>query len=76
MRPLALLILSATSAAAQTHVLDPLSAAEITRAVTVLRQSGHLSDQARFGTITVQPRAKTGTPTRAFSGSPAVPPRP
>lgn len=47
------------------HILDPLSAAEIRQAVSVLQQSGHLTDQARFGTITVQPRAKTGGAARA-----------
>src|SRR5262245_15638697 len=46
------------------HILDPLDAAEITKAVNTLRQSGNVSDQARFGTITVQPRAKTGSPAR------------
>jgi len=56
-----------STAGAQTpaaHVLDPLSAAEITRAVAVLKQSGRLTDQARFGTITAQPRAKTANATR------------
>src|SRR5690349_2796877 len=66
--PLFALAIFASSARAQTparHLLDPLDGAEITKAVSVLRQSGHVSDQARFGTITVQQRAKTGTPTRA-----------
>jgi primary-amine oxidase len=62
---LAACALSAAVAQEPPHVLDPLTAAEITRAVTVLHQSGRLTDQARFGTITVQPRPKTGNPTRA-----------
>ncbi len=53
------------TAAQLRHPLDPLSADEITKAVGVLRQSGHVTDQARFGTIVVQPRAKTSTETRA-----------
>ena len=51
-----------TQARAQTptrHPLDPLNAAEIQRAVAVLRQSGHLTADSRFGTITVQPRSKS-----------------
>ena len=63
----ALVSLSAASARAQAsgHPLDPLTGAEIQRAVAVLRQSNHLSAQARFGTITVQPREKTASATRA-----------
>jgi len=47
------------------HALDPLSGVEIRQAVATLQQSGHLSPQARFGTITVQPRAKVGPQVRA-----------
>jgi hypothetical protein len=64
---LTVLILS-TPLAAQSqsvHALDPLSGAEIRQAVATLRQSGHLSPQARFGTITVQPRGKVGPQPRA-----------
>ena len=63
----ALVSLSAASARAQTaaHPLDPLSGAEIQRAVAVLRQSNHVTGEARFGTITVQPRDKTANATRA-----------
>ena len=48
-----------------THALDPLSAAEITRAATVLRAEGRLSDQARFGTIVVNPPEKSAVGARA-----------
>ena len=63
----ALVSVSAAAARAQAngHPLDPLNAAEILRAVAVLRQSNHLTAQARFGTITVQPRDKTANATRA-----------
>ena len=63
----ALVSLSAASARAQTaaHPLDPLSGAEIQRAVAVLRQSNHVTGEARFGTITVQPREKAANATRA-----------
>lgn len=47
------------------HLLDPLSAAEIRRAVAVLGQSGRVTPQARYGTITVQPRSKTSAEARA-----------
>ncbi|HYV98455.1 MAG TPA: hypothetical protein VE967_13420 [Gemmatimonadaceae bacterium] len=47
------------------HPLDPLTGPEIERAVAVLKASNHLTDQARFGTITVQPRSKTGASPRA-----------
>jgi primary-amine oxidase len=47
------------------HALDPLSAGEIRQAVAVLGKSGRLSDQARFGTITVQPRGKSARESRA-----------
>jgi primary-amine oxidase len=63
----ALILPSAASARAQAagHPLDPLTGAEISRAVGVLRQSNHITAQARFGTITVQPREKTASATRA-----------
>jgi primary-amine oxidase len=51
----------AASLGAQTparHALDPLSATEITRTVTILRAAGRLTPQSRFGTITVQPQPK------------------
>jgi len=61
-----LLAAGGNRAAAQTrHPLDPLSADEIAKAVSVLRQSGRVTDQARFGTIVVQPHAKSSTETRA-----------
>ena len=47
------------------HPLDPLSAAEIQQTVTVLRQSGRLTPQTRFGTITVQQPSKSGAQPRA-----------
>src|ERR1041384_5180373 len=69
MKPLAVVLvgcpLSSASAQEPLHILDPLSATEITNAVGVLRQSGRLTEQARFGTITVQARPKTGNVTRA-----------
>ena len=58
-----ILFVCASSAVAQ-HPLDPLSGAEIQRAVAVLRQSNHLTTEARFGTITVQPRSKSGSQSR------------
>jgi len=63
----AFISLSASFAQAQTggHPLDPLTGAEISRAVAVLRQSNHITAQARFGTITVQPREKVPNVTRA-----------
>jgi primary-amine oxidase len=64
---LAPLILSGTLGA-QTpprHALDPLSAGEITRAVSLLRSAGHLTPQSRFGTITVQPQSKSAPAGRA-----------
>ena len=62
------LLMAATSLASQSrapHALDPLSGAEITQAVAALRQSGHLTPQTRFGTITVQPRSKSVAQPRA-----------
>jgi primary-amine oxidase len=61
-----LVSLSGAGARAQTavHPLDPLTGSEIQRAVAVLRQSNHLTDQARFGTITVQPRDKAASGSR------------
>ena len=47
------------------HALDPLSAAEITQTVALLRAAGHLTPQSRFGTITVQPQPKNAPATRA-----------
>src|SRR6476660_2830959 len=47
------------------HPLDALSAAEITRAVSVLRDAGRVSAGTRFGTITVQPLSKTSTDPRS-----------
>ena len=47
------------------HALDPLSSAEITQTVELLRAAGHLTPQTRFGTITVQPQPKIGPATRA-----------
>ena len=41
------------------HPLDPLTAAEITRTVNVLRASGRTTPDTRYGTITVQSAAKT-----------------
>src|SRR6185369_7559385 len=41
------------------HALDPLNAAEIRRAVSVLRQAGRLTPESRFGTITAEPREKS-----------------
>jgi primary-amine oxidase len=63
----AFISLSAASprALAAQHPLDALSATEIQRAVSVLRQSNHLTTAARFGTIAVQPREKTSNATRA-----------
>lgn len=63
----ALVSLSAAAARAQVagHPLDPLTGTEIQRAVAVLRQSNHVTAQARFGTITVQPREKTANASRA-----------
>jgi primary-amine oxidase len=56
---------SGARAQAVGHPLDPLTGAEIQRAVAVLRQSNHLTPQARFGTITVQPRDKAASASRA-----------
>src|SRR4051812_25120070 len=63
----AFIFLSGSAAGAQsaTSPLDPLNAAEIQRAVAVLRQSNRLTADARFGTITVQQRDKTGAASRA-----------
>ena len=58
----ALVTPSASPASAQQsaarHALDPLSAAEISSAVSILKSSGRVTDQARFGTISVQPQPK------------------
>src|SRR4051794_19936201 len=61
------LLISATLGAQSStrHALDPLSADEIARTVTVLRASGHLGPQSRFGTITVQAQSKGTTVPRA-----------
>src|SRR5262245_1547306 len=56
-------VLAAQSSAR--HALDPLSANEITRTVALLRASGHLTPQSRFGTITVQPQPKNAPAARA-----------
>src|SRR5437764_13304599 len=61
-------LLTVTPLSAQStlpHALDPLSGAEIAQAVTTLRQSGHLTPQTRFGTITIQQRSKSGAQPRA-----------
>ena len=61
-------LLLSTSLGAQNparHALDPLSAAEITQTVALLRAAGHLTPQSRFGTITVQPQPKNAPATRA-----------
>lgn len=55
----------ALSQSSAPHPLDPLNAAEIQRAVSVLRQSGHLTPESRFGTITVEPRSKSRPESRA-----------
>ncbi len=55
----------AQSAQRRPHPLDPLTAGEITRAVSVLRQSGRTTPETRYGTITVEPRAKTGNDSRS-----------
>jgi primary-amine oxidase len=47
------------------HPLDPLSATEIQQTVGILRQSGRLTPQTRFGTITVQQPSKSGAQPRA-----------
>ena len=63
---LAALVVAPLSAQSQSaHALDPLSAAEISQTVATLQQSGHLTPKTRFGTITVQPRSKSGTQPRA-----------
>jgi primary-amine oxidase len=61
------IVISAFVLPAQTtrHPLDALSAAEITRAVTVLRDAGRVSPGTRFGTITVQPLNKTSPDPRS-----------
>jgi primary-amine oxidase len=68
MRPIifVLLLFSATLGAQNParHALDPLSAAEITRTVAILRAANHLTPQSRFGTITVQPQPKNAPATR------------
>src|SRR5262245_56897730 len=69
MRLIALVaILLPSTVAAQSaarHALDPLSANEITRAVSILQASGHLTPQSRFATITVQPQPKNAPAARA-----------
>jgi primary-amine oxidase len=56
----------ATSGRAQgRHALDPLSPAEITSAVSILRRAPQYTAQARFGTITVQQHPKEATSARA-----------
>ena len=64
-----LAILSSAAAGPSTqrpaHPLDPLSAAEITRAASAIRASPRASPQTRFGTITVEPGAKGRTESRA-----------
>src|SRR5215471_1117156 len=40
------------------HPLDPLSAAEITAAVAILRTSGHLGSNVRFATVVLQAPSK------------------
>ena len=47
------------------HPLDPLSASEITRAVTALRASGRLTADSRIATIVVQPQPKDARGARA-----------
>lgn len=62
------IVLSANVVQAQSrsgHALDPLSAAEITRAAATLKAAGRLSDQARFGTIVVNPPVKSEVNARA-----------
>ncbi len=40
------------------HPLEPFSAGELTRAVAILRESGHLSDAARFScALPIEPLA-------------------
>lgn len=56
------------AASAQTpgrHALDPLTSAEINSAVAIIKRAPQYSAQARFGTITVQPQAKSATTARA-----------
>lgn len=64
---LLLALTSFASLAAQRaqHPLDPLSGAEITRAVDALRRAGRVGPQTRFATITVQPQAKQDRAARA-----------
>ncbi|MBC7897705.1 MAG: nickel transporter [Cytophagaceae bacterium] len=47
------------------HPLDPLTAAEIRQAVTLLGQSGRVTPHSRYATIAVQPRRKAGGESRA-----------
>lgn len=60
-------VLGSTLATAQVqrHALDPLDASEIQSAVAIVKRSGRLSDQARFGTITVQRQEKRAGNSRA-----------
>ena len=66
-RTLLLIALSSSASARQAprHPLDPLTAAEISKAVTVIRGSGRATSETRFGTITAEPRAKAGNEPRA-----------
>jgi Cu2+-containing amine oxidase len=66
-RAIAVILLSllATPMQAQSHALDPLSAAEITRAVSLLQSAGRSTSETRFGTITVQPQEKSALNARA-----------
>lgn len=70
MRSLSCLAILAVTAAAQPnqrgpHPLDPLTAAEISRAASVIKASNRATPQTRFGTITVQPLGKASTDSRA-----------
>lgn len=56
-----------------THPLTPLSAEEITRAATILRESGHLSDACRFVSIVLREPPKPAV--LAFEAGGPVPDR-
>ena len=60
--------IASDSVTVATHPLDPLNASELDRAVSVVRSSGRLSDQARFGLIELaEPQKATvrsGSPER------------
>src|SRR4051812_17828630 len=47
------------------HPLDPLSASEITKTVSVLRDAGRVTAGTRFGTITVQQASKRSAEPRS-----------